>query len=174
MEAILPRDMIVEILNKLPNHDLYNYGAASKKSLDASEWIWERRHRVFGRNDDESLPWRTRYSKSFKNLFASNMKQLTEKLTKSKTSKDRKICIENIFNYILSNPLSQKHKKLQPFMKSIQKKMDDYLDGADEEIEVAEKYYPLIFPKEYQEKICWNQFRGLFELRISQVESQDD
>jgi hypothetical protein len=156
MEEVLPRDMVNEILGRLSDKELFSYGLTSKKSLESTEHMWKKRYEcLYGTNPLEyrsSLYWYTNYNNESKNIF---LKKLKENLDVFPTLVERfrkKSFLEDMYDYIIKNSSILSRKSFKGLNTTIKHKLQEFLHSYSQlEKEIGQKYYPILYPEEYNE-----------------------
>lgn len=161
MEHILPRDMMNVILDYLSNDELFTYGLTSKTSLESAEHVWKKRYEQVVKEEkdylkgkekkiDESSPlhWYKKYTYKMECIFRNRLEKDIN-LNVLENMKQKEV-IERIFELILEN--YNFAKKYDSLMLTIKLKLHEFIwSDHEEENEIAHKYYPLLFPKDYEE-----------------------
>lgn len=156
MEEVLPRDMVNEILIGLSDKDLFMYGLTSKRCLESAEYIWKKRYEaledVESSKDVTSSYWRHRYIHKSKDNFVNKMKQHVKVFHSLDSSLEKKLLLEKICDYILDNIRVLSRKSLKTLCDTIKNKLQDFMENVCRyENEIGRKYYPILFPEEYNQ-----------------------
>lgn len=156
MEEVLPRDMVNEILIGLSDKDLFMYGLTSKRCLESAEYIWKKRYESLEDVELSELPlsgyWYHNYIHKSKNNFVNKLKQDIRVFYSLDRSLEKKLLLEKIYDYILDNKEILSRKSLKKLSNTFKDKLQTFIGSLCEyEKEIAEKYYPILFPEEYNE-----------------------
>jgi hypothetical protein len=158
MEEVLPREMICEVMKYLSERELSVYGQVSKTTLESSEMEWKMRYErlFFEKKEDTTVMteiyWMKNYTTNYKNYFSVIFKEMIHKfeLPTTQTRQQKKSIISEMFDFILENQhIVFRMKRFDTLKKAIQKKLNDFLEGDEVECQIADKYYPLLYPEEY-------------------------
>lgn len=162
METILPNEMIGEVMKYLSNSDLANYGQTSKMGLESSEVEWKTRYNHLEgekTEDTEAKPlvyWMKNYSVNIIYQFRSKMKVKFQLINMAHNKEDKRSIISGMFDLILENRLLFfQNNKFKNFRDTVEEKLEQFFNGPVLEQEIAEKYYPLLFPESYM--ILWKE-----------------
>lgn len=156
MEEVLPRDIVNEILIRLSDKDLFTYGLSSKRCLESAEYIWKKRYEdLEGIESSEQISsnyWYHHYIHKSKNNFVNKMKQDIMIFYSLDRSLDRKLRLEKIYDYILDNISILSRKSLKDLNNTLKDKLLIFIDShCRYEKNITTKYYPLLFPEEYNQ-----------------------
>lgn len=156
MEEVLPREMICEVIKYLSEQDLTTYGQVSKMTLESSEMEWKIRYErlTFEKKEDTSIMtdiyWMKNYIVNYKNYFSVNFKKMLDSFSFVHTKQEKKIIMSKMFDFILENRnIVFGTKYYAKFREAIYAKLNEFLEGNEIECQIADKYYPLLFPEEY-------------------------
>jgi len=133
MEEVLPQDMIDEILDKLSNQDLFNYGLTSKTSFQSAERIWKKRYEKdrtdsYDIYDGMDIYWYKKYSLFVISKFLNNQFKRFN-MSDNIYPSDRKF-IECILECITLNKQTFMDIKLEILRKTIIKTLEEF-PGVD-------------------------------------------
>jgi len=156
MEAILPRDMVNEILNRLPDHDLFSYGLTSKRSLESAEHIWKKRYEGLDDVEASELPtsayWYCDYLHKSKDIFLNKIREGLGEFKNLHSSSEKKFFLDKLYTYIKNHFPILSRKSLNSFNRAVKDKLHDFVGSRfQNENEIGHKYYPLLYPKEYNQ-----------------------
>jgi hypothetical protein len=152
----LPRDMMNEILSRLSDHELFRYGMTSKKSLENTEHIWKKRYENLNDCDDQehqsSLNWYSKYFYKSSEIFITNVKKDMNIFFTLSSSLNKKLLMEKIYDYLVKNIPMLSRKRFESLNTILKGKLWEFIESSSLlENEIARKYYPLLYPKEYNE-----------------------
>ena len=179
LEQVLPNDMIGEILGRLSNHDLFQYGCTSKRCLRSANDIWKTRyqkvrkyfekimnHSAFSsiqkweNLNDESEPcliqddlgWYKMYNKVLHFSILNEIKSYLIESNNTDCLEFKAYIGDSIFKIIYDHRIifnSKKFKEID-FEKVVNMKLYEFMNGSEFERQIAHKYYPLLFWGDYQ------------------------
>jgi hypothetical protein len=177
----LPIEIIVEIANHLSLHSLEEFGKTSKTNMMICEYVWkDRYHDILGYNgyyksEDNKKDvyyerfWYLKYSFYLKSRFVFVITNILEEFDNVKNIDEKCKVINNLFDYsVIYKDFITYHKSLRNFKHVIEKKLDMFMFPTDgdnvgsiKEIDIAHKYYPILFKNEYVIKLLFfdNQFK---------------
>lgn len=155
MEAILPNEMIGEVMKYLTNEELAIYGQSSKTTLQSSELEWKVRYNKLKgekKEDKETNPlvyWMKNYSVNTVYNFRTKMTEMLSDFRNCHTSEEKKSSISKMLDLIIENlTLFFGNNQFKSFRKVVDEKLYELLMSATG-YELAQKYYPIIFPERY-------------------------
>ena len=156
MEQILPRDMVNEILGHLSDQDLFNYRLTSKTCLNSSEHIWKKRYESLVGADPSDHPsssyWYCDYLSKSKDIFLNKLKEDMKVFSTLDRSFDKKLLLDKMYEFIYNNLPILSRKSLQPLNTTVSDKLREFIQSHSQmENEIGRKYYPLLFPEQYND-----------------------
>ena len=157
IEESLPRDMVNEILGRLTDQELFVYGMASKRCLESTEYIWKQRlenldDKTVSLTHLPSLSWYLRYINQSKEIFVNKLLEDIKNFETLDNALDKKLFLEKTYSYIFSNISIISRKSMLRLRITMKDKLHDFIESfCKYENELAQKYYPLIFPTEYNQ-----------------------
>lgn len=156
METVLPNEMIGEVMKYLSNSELAIYGQSSKTTLQSSELEWKVRYNKLQGEKTENdgvnplVYWMKNYSVNIVYNFRTKMTEMLAEFNTSRTSGEKKSSISKMLDFIIENPtLVFENNQFKKFRKAVDEKLYELMMD-DSGYEIAQKYYPIIFPERYK------------------------
>jgi len=156
MEAILPNDMMREVMKYLTHNELAIYGQSSKTSLQSSEDEWKVRYNQLRGEKKENkdanplVYWMINYSVNVREQFRLRLMGKMALFDNEDHKQERKSIICEMFDDMIENSfIFSGNKKFKQFRKNVDQKLEEFLNGNEVECAIAEKYYPVLFPLNY-------------------------
>jgi hypothetical protein len=173
MEQTLPRDIMNEILSKLNNHELYQYGSCSKISYESAETIWQKRYhdilpRLYKIIESQNLEisllkfqdnttWCKKYTRIIKFVLSRSLNKLMDQaiIADKDIQHHNDMSLEMMLDIIHQmKDVMKQHLKIIKFLLAVEEKLSEFIMyGSFTRREIAHKYYPLIFPETYRERL---------------------
>jgi hypothetical protein len=201
MEAILPVEMIGEILKYLSNLELAMYGQSSKTTLMSSEMEWKVRYNRLCRDKNvlkkildvpkisedkefneffECKPtcnlvfWMNKYTVNIRIWFRAILLDKMESFENESNKSVKKSIISEMFDFMLANRyILFGNLRFSKFTLSVEKKLEELLNGNETEFLIAEKYYPLLYPRSYEMALTKKKKAELEQERLLQLELEE-
>ena len=156
MEQVLPRDMVTEILGHLSDQDLFSYGLSSKTCLDSTEHIWKKRYESLEGVEPSEQPltthWYCDYLHKSKDIFINKIREGLRDFKNLNSSNEKKIFLDKLYTYITNHFPILSRKSLNTFNRAVKDKLNDFVGSRfQNENEIGHKYYPILYPKEYNQ-----------------------
>jgi hypothetical protein len=157
MEAILPREMIGEVMQYLSTKDLTLYGQSSKTTLESAETEWRVRYNnIVGEKIEDMgcntlVYWMKNYSINIRNQFNSNLNMKLELFENENRKEEKRSIICGMLDLVVKEQmLFSKNSHYKSLQQNIEEKLLEFLNGNDFEFKIANKYYPILFPEKYK------------------------
>ena len=170
MEDVLPRDMMNMILGMLPNYDLFQYGLTSKRSLESAEIEWRQRHKsivprirefinitmipsdiidnIEFKSEDGMTSYKT-YTETLSVVISKGLSVMFSKIDNIHKPDEKKNSLDDFLKVVYDNRIILQHQDFVNFRNILHAKLHEFIFGNTCEKQIAHKYYPLFFPKEY-------------------------
>jgi hypothetical protein len=161
MEKHLPREIVHEILGYLSDPQMIDYALTSKTSLESCEKLWKCKYekithsrveeKEIDRENTKIFYWFMKYTFELRCIFAHTIRdKIQEYWELLENDTTRRNHLENIFGVIVNYLSISKNKRSEGMVRSFLVFLNILIDSQDQvEVEVANKYYPLLFPIQY-------------------------
>ena len=177
MEQYLPIDMINLILGDLSNYELFQYSITSKTSLQSAERVWNKRNQIIQPRiqrmiqahnikpdiiEDEMnklsivrgmTAYKT-YSHSVYFVVYQALRDSFGKIERIKNVVKKTETLDTFLGFVNENfDIMKQHVKFEKFLNAVKQKFKEFMFGSSHERQLAYKYFPLLFPVEFNQTL---------------------